>query len=76
MMPRLYGRITVSAMFHAHIPKLIRTIEPLLTVKQKKQLKKEGRYKGQQERYESGIDENLTPICANYVRQVSKFLQQ
>lgn len=70
MMPRLYGRIAVAAMFHAHIPKLIRTLEPHLTIAQKKKLKKEGRYKGQQERYPSGLDEEAKPICASYVRQM------
>lgn len=70
MMPRLYGRIAVAAMFHAHIPKLIRTIEPHLTIAQKKQLKKEGTYKGQQERYASGLDQKAIPICAGYVRQL------
>jgi len=70
MMPRLYGRIAVAAMFHAHIPKLIRTLEPLLTIKQKKQLKKEGKYKGQQERYSSGLNEDAKPICATYVRKI------
>jgi hypothetical protein len=70
MMPRLYGRITVAAMFHAHIPKLIRTLEPHLTIAQKKQLKKEGKYKGQQERYPTGLDEKAKPICATYVRQI------
>jgi hypothetical protein len=69
-MPRLYGRIAVAAMFHAHIPKLIRTLEPHLTIAQKKKLKKEGRYKGQQERYPSGLDEEAKPICASYVRQM------
>lgn len=70
MMPRLYGRVAVAAMFHAHIPKLIRTLEPHLTIAQKKQLKKEGKYKGQQERYPSGLDEKAKPICATYVRQI------
>ena len=70
MMPRLYSRVAVAAMFHAHIPKLIRTLEPLLTIKQKKQLKKEGKYKGQQERYPSGLDEKAHPINATYVRQM------
>jgi hypothetical protein len=70
MMPRLYGRIAVAAMFHAHIPKLIRTLEPHLTIAQKKQLKKEGKYKGQQERYPRGLDEKAKPICASYVRQI------
>ncbi|KAH8674452.1 hypothetical protein BGZ60DRAFT_373021 [Tricladium varicosporioides] len=70
MMPRLYGCIAVAAMFHAHIPKLIRTLEPHLTIAQKKQLKKEGKYKGQQERYSSRLDEKAKPICATYVRQM------
>ena len=70
MMPRLYGRIAVAAMFHAHIAKLIRTLEPHLTVKQKKQLKKEGKYKGQQEAYPTGLNEKLMPICAGYVKQL------
>ncbi|KAH6661037.1 hypothetical protein BKA67DRAFT_531115 [Truncatella angustata] len=69
MMPKLYGRIAVAAMFHAHIPKLIRALEPLLSIGQKKQLKKEGKYKGQQERYQTGLDEKAKPICASYVRQ-------
>jgi hypothetical protein len=70
MMPRLYRRIAVAAMFHAHIPKLIRTLEPHLTIEQKKQLKREGKYRGQQERYPSGLDEQATPFCASYVRQL------
>ncbi|KAH8655836.1 hypothetical protein BX600DRAFT_470396 [Xylariales sp. PMI_506] len=70
LMPRLYGRISVAAMFHAHIPKLIRTLEPHMTIAQKKQLKKEGKYKGQQERYRRSADENAKPICATHVRQL------
>ena len=70
MMPRLYERIAVAAMFHAHIPKLIRTLEPHLSIAQKKLLKKEGKYKGQQDRYSSGLDETAKPICATHVRQL------
>jgi hypothetical protein len=70
VMPLLYKRIAVAAMFHAHIPKLIRTLEPHLTIAQKKQLKKEGKYKGQQERYPSHLDPNAKPACASYVRQI------
>ncbi|KAF4465876.1 RNI [Fusarium albosuccineum] len=69
-MPQLYKRIAVAAMFHAHIPKLIRTLEPVLTIAQKKQLKKEGKYKGQQERFSSLLDEHAKPICADYVRNI------
>ncbi|TVY20935.1 hypothetical protein LARI1_G001395 [Lachnellula arida] len=70
MMPRLYHRIAVAAMFHAHIPKLIRTLEPHLSIAQKNQLKKEGKYRGQQERYPTGLDEKAKPLCAGYVRQL------
>ncbi|KAH8883470.1 hypothetical protein GQ53DRAFT_663811 [Thozetella sp. PMI_491] len=70
MMPRVYGRIAVAAMFHAHIPKLIRTVEPLLTIAQKKQLKREGKYRGQQERYPTGLDEQAKPFCTSCVRQL------
>lgn len=70
MIHRLYHRIAVAAMFHAHIPKVIRTLEPHLSIKQKKQLKKEGKYKGQQEKYARGLDEDKIPICASQVRQM------
>ncbi|KAH7009707.1 hypothetical protein EDB80DRAFT_641816 [Ilyonectria destructans] len=70
MMPRLHKRIAIAAMFHAHIQKLIRGLEPYLTIAQKKQLKRDGKYKGQQERYSSHLDENLKPACADYVRQI------
>lgn len=69
MMPLLYNRIAVAAMFHAHIPKLIRTLDPILTVHQKRQLKKEGKYKGQQDRYITRVDPNTMPQCASHVRQ-------
>ncbi|CAM1501380.1 Fc.00g105420.m01.CDS01 [Cosmosporella sp. VM-42] len=70
LMPRLHKRVAIAAMFHAHISKLIRALEPHLTIAQKKQLKKEGKYKGQQDRYSSHLDENAKPVCANYVRQI------
>jgi hypothetical protein len=70
MIPRLYKIIAVAATFHAHIPKLIRTLEPHLTIAQKKQLKTEGTYKGQQAQYPSGLDERAKPIYAPYVRQI------
>jgi hypothetical protein len=70
MMPLLHKRIAVAAAYHAHIPKLIRTIEPHLTIAQKKQLKKEGKYNGQQERHSTKVDANEKPACASYVRQI------
>jgi hypothetical protein len=70
MMPILHKRVAVAAMFHAHISKLIRTIEPHLSIAQKRQLKKEGKYKGQQEQYPSLLNVNTIPACASYVRQI------
>lgn len=70
MTPRLYHRIAVSVPYHAHIAKMIRSIEPLLTVQQKKQLKKEGKYKGQQEKYPTGLDQKKVPICASHVKSL------
>lgn len=69
-MPYLYKRIAVAAMFHAHIPKFIRALEPLLTIAQKKQLKEEGKYKGQQAQFSSLLDENAKPLWADCVRQM------
>ena len=69
-MPLLHKRIAVAAMFHAHISKLIRVLEPHLTIAQRKQLKKEGKYKGQQEQYSSQLDANAKPACVSYVRQI------
>jgi len=69
-MPLLHKRISVSAMFHVHIAKLIRDLEPHLTIAQKKQLKKEGKYKGQQERYSTHLDANAKPDCASHVREI------
>jgi hypothetical protein len=70
MMPFLHKRVAIAAMFHAHISKLIRGLEPHLTIAQKRQLKKEGNYKGQQEEYSSLLDANGKPHCASYVRQI------
>jgi hypothetical protein len=67
--PLLHKRVTVSAAYHAHIPKLIRELETYLSIKQKRQLKKEGKYKGQQERYSRQLDADATPDCASHVRQ-------
>ncbi|QDS71999.1 hypothetical protein FKW77_001758 [Venturia effusa] len=66
MMPLLHKRLAVAAPYHAHIAKLIRTLEPYLTITQKRLLKAEGKYKGQQERYSSDLDVNEVPTCASY----------
>ncbi|KAF9779120.1 hypothetical protein IL306_002348 [Fusarium sp. DS 682] len=68
--PQLYKRISVSVLYHAHIAKLIRTLEPLLSINQRKQLKREGQYRGQQESFSNLIDPQKNPDVAEYVRQV------
>jgi hypothetical protein len=70
MMPLLCNLVAVSAIYHAHIPKLIQSLEPYLTIAQKKQLKQEGKYKGQQERHSTNINPNVVPYCAAYVQQI------
>lgn len=70
MMPRLYQRVVAAAMFHAHIAKLIRTLQPHLSIAQSKQLIKEGKYKGQPAKHPGGVDPNVKPLCAGYVRDV------
>ncbi|KAF5664461.1 hypothetical protein FHETE_7052 [Fusarium heterosporum] len=67
--PQLYKRLDVWVSFHAHIAKLIRTIDPLLSIEQKKQLKKVGTYKGQQESFPSKVDQRKKPEIANFVKQ-------
>ncbi|KAK8104894.1 hypothetical protein PG999_008253 [Apiospora kogelbergensis] len=70
-MPHLYSRVILHANCHAQIAKFIRTLEPLLTVAQKKQLMREGKYKGQQlAGYPAGLDEQARPSCARHVRQL------
>ncbi|CAG9940137.1 unnamed protein product [Clonostachys rosea f. rosea IK726] len=70
MIPRLHQRVAVTAMFHAHIQKLIQSIEPYLSISQMKTLKKKGKYKGQQETYSPHLAEHQVPECASFVRQM------
>ncbi|KAL5609809.1 hypothetical protein FOVSG1_004490 [Fusarium oxysporum f. sp. vasinfectum] len=72
--PRLYERINVSVSYHAHIPKLIRNLEPFLSINQKKQLRKEGQYRGQQESFSNVIDPQKKPRFGEYVRQANLFI--
>ncbi|KAM0354393.1 hypothetical protein ACHAPU_001437 [Fusarium lateritium] len=67
--PQLYKRVDVWVSYHAHIAKLIRTLDPLLSIEQKKQLKKDGAYKGQQESFPSKVDPGKKPEIVNFVRQ-------
>lgn len=66
----LYERISVAAMFHAHIAKAIRTLEPHLSIQQRKQLKKEGTYRGQKDLYPTDLKPDETPACAGYVKEL------
>ncbi|KAF4964026.1 hypothetical protein FSARC_8024 [Fusarium sarcochroum] len=70
MAPRLHNRVVVAAVHHPHIQKLIRSVEPYLSIGVKKQLKKEGTYKGQQTEYPKDVDETAIPFCASQVRQL------
>ncbi|KAJ3548774.1 hypothetical protein NM208_g852 [Fusarium decemcellulare] len=70
IMAVLHKRINVAVSFWAHIPNVIRRLEPHLSIAQKKQLKREGKYKGQQEKFSTRLDPLAVPPCADYVRQM------
>ncbi|KAF5971270.1 hypothetical protein FCOIX_9949 [Fusarium coicis] len=70
VMAIIHKRISVSTSFWTHIPHVIRRIEPHLSIAQKKQLKREGRYKGQQEKFSTLLDPKAVPPCASNVRQM------
>ncbi|KAF5693654.1 hypothetical protein FDENT_1886 [Fusarium denticulatum] len=70
VMAIIHKRISVSTYFWAHIPHVIRRIEPHLSIAQKKQLKIEGQYMGQQDKFSSLLDPNAVPSCASNVRQM------
>ncbi|KAF5717116.1 hypothetical protein FMUND_5934 [Fusarium mundagurra] len=70
VMAIIHKRISVSTYFWAHIPHVIRRIEPHLSIAQKKQLKREGRYRGQQDKFSTLLDPNAVPSCASNVRQM------
>ncbi|CAG7566398.1 unnamed protein product, partial [Fusarium equiseti] len=67
--PQLFKRIERSCALHVHIAKLIKTTEPFLSIEQRKQLKKEGIYKGQQETFPDDVNPKKNPGIANYVRR-------
>ncbi|KAJ4129867.1 hypothetical protein NW768_006837 [Fusarium equiseti] len=69
-MPQLFKRIERSCGLHVHIAKLIKTTEPFLSIEQRKQLKKEDIYKGQQETFPDDVDPDKKPEISNYVRQI------
>jgi hypothetical protein len=68
--PRMHKRITLGVGYHAYIPYLIRTLDPYLRITQRKQLKREGKYKGQQDRFSSRLDQDAVPACGQYVHQL------
>lgn len=70
MTQRLHRRVIVSAEHFGQIPAMIRTVERYLSIQQKKEIKKIGQYKGQQETYPVGVDEDEVPECAKYVREL------
>ncbi|KAF5247602.1 hypothetical protein FANTH_6353 [Fusarium anthophilum] len=70
VMAIIHKRISVSTSFWTHIPHVIRRIEPHLSIAQKKQLKREGRYNGQQEKFSTLLDPEAVPPCASNVRQM------
>ncbi|EWG51707.1 hypothetical protein FVEG_10604 [Fusarium verticillioides 7600] len=70
VMAIIHKRISVSTSFWTHIPHVIRRIEPHLSIAQKKQLKRECKYKGQQEKFSTLLDPNAVPPCASNVRQM------
>ncbi|KAF5605745.1 hypothetical protein FPANT_1148 [Fusarium pseudoanthophilum] len=72
--PRLYERVNISVAYHAHIPKLIRTLEPFLSINQRKQLRKEGQYRGQQESFADVVDPQKKPRFGEYARQAYLFI--
>lgn len=66
----LHKRLAVSGGKSGSLSKVIQTLEPYLTIAQKKQLRSERRVKGQQERYNERINEDWEPLCASCVRQL------
>ncbi|KAI1071420.1 hypothetical protein LB507_004958 [Fusarium sp. FIESC RH6] len=67
----VHNHIAVRVGFFAHMPKIIRRLEPHLSIAQKKQVQREGRYKGQQEKFSNLLDPNAIPKCALHVRQMT-----
>ncbi|KAF3938840.1 hypothetical protein ABW19_dt0206371 [Dactylella cylindrospora] len=68
--PILYRDVIASAPSHANIRVFIRTLERFLSIRQRKLLKAEKKYDGQQERFRKNLDEDFTPYCTQYVRRL------
>lgn len=70
MMPRLHQRVILVAEHFGHIPAMIRTVQRYLSIAQKKELRKMGTYKGQQETYPAGVDEHEVPDCTRFIQEL------
>jgi HAMP domain-containing protein len=70
LMPLVHKRVAVSAPYHAHIAHAIKTLQGHLSIGQNRQLKREGKYKGQRETFPRGLDEWLIPSSAQFVTQL------
>ncbi|KAL3601209.1 hypothetical protein FPOAC2_05465 [Fusarium poae] len=66
-----HNHIAVKVYYYAHISKVFRLLEPHLSITQKKELKKLGKYKGRQDRFSSRLDQDAVPGCAQQVRQMT-----
>lgn len=62
--------VKVGSLDH-DISNFIRRLEPHLSIAQKKQLKREGRYEGQQEMFSDLVDPDVVPTCALNARQMT-----
>ncbi|OAA76219.1 hypothetical protein LEL_05903 [Akanthomyces lecanii RCEF 1005] len=70
LMPRVHRRVIVSAMHYAQIKAMIQTVEPYLSIRQRRELRAQKAYAGQQERYPTGQDEDKIPDGARFVREL------
>ncbi|RTE72273.1 hypothetical protein BHE90_013334 [Fusarium euwallaceae] len=69
--PRIQQYLHISVDSRGHVDRLIRVIEPHLSIAQRKQLLRDGQHKGQQNRFPLGVDEDEIPSCASRVRQLT-----
>ncbi|KAJ6784658.1 hypothetical protein PWT90_03221 [Aphanocladium album] len=72
LMPRIHRRVVVSAKHHAQIKAMIQTVEPYLSVRQRREPRAEKAYAGQQERCPPAgqDDEDKIPDGVRFVREL------
>ena len=68
-MPRIHRRVIVSAMHHAQIKVIIQTVEPYLSIRQRRELRAQKAYAGQQGRYPARQDEDKIPDGGRLMRE-------